>query len=43
MLGGTTKGLTISCDGKTICSIAKMKNYESPLHIISAHVGRNLG
>jgi len=38
MLGGTTQGLTISCDGKTIRCTAKMENYESPLHIISAHV-----
>ena len=38
MLPGGTKGLTISCDGKTIRSTAKMDKYQSPLHIISAHV-----
>jgi len=38
MLGGTTKGLIISCDGKTIRSTVKMQNYESPLYIISTHV-----
>lgn len=30
--------LTISFDGKTICSTGKMEKYESPLHIISAQV-----
>ena len=38
MLPGGTKGLTISCDGKTIRSTAKMDKYQSPLHIISAHI-----
>lgn len=32
------KKLTISLDGKTICSTTKMENIESPLHIISAQV-----
>jgi len=30
--------LTISLDGKTICSTMKMESFESPLHIISAQV-----
>ena len=30
--------MTISPDGKTICSTIKMDNIESPLHIISAQV-----
>ena len=30
--------LTISMDGKTICSTGKMKSYDSPLHIISAQL-----
>jgi len=38
MLSGSSQGLTISYDGKTIRSTAKMDKYESPLHIISAHV-----
>jgi predicted transposase YbfD/YdcC len=32
------KGATISFDGKTIRSTGKMEWYESPLHIISAHL-----
>ena len=36
------KGLTISFDGKTICSTEKMAQYTSPLHIVSAHIA-NLG
>jgi predicted transposase YbfD/YdcC len=31
-------GLTLSFDGKTIRSTEKMKKYESPLHIVSAHI-----
>lgn len=30
--------LTISFDGKTVRSTAKMESYESPLHIVSAHL-----
>lgn len=30
--------LTISLDGKTVCSTAKMSSYESPLHIVSAQL-----
>jgi len=30
--------MTISFDGKTVCSTGKMDAYDSPLHIISAHV-----
>ena len=32
------KGFTLSFDGKTIRSTGKMDSYESPLHIISAHL-----
>ena len=32
------KDMTISLDGKTICSTIKMEKIESPLHIISAQV-----
>ena len=32
------KGLTLSFDGKTIRSTGKMDKYDSPLHIVSAHV-----
>ena len=34
----STKGLTLSFDGKTIRSTGKMEKYDSPLHIVSAHV-----
>ncbi len=33
------KAHTVSLDGKTICSTEKMKNYSSPLHIVSAQLG----
>lgn len=33
-----TKGLTLSFDGKTIRSTGKMEKYNSPLHIVSAHI-----
>jgi len=32
------KAMTISFDGKTVCSTGKMDAYDSPLHIISAHL-----
>jgi predicted transposase YbfD/YdcC len=32
------EGMTISFDGKTIRSTGKMDKYESPLHIVSAHL-----
>ncbi len=32
------KGLTVSLDGKTICSTGKMERYENPLHIVSAQI-----
>jgi len=32
------EGLTISFDGKTIRSTGKMDSYESPMHIVSAHL-----
>ena len=33
------KSLTIAIDGKEIRSTGKMKKYDSPLHIVSAHIG----
>jgi len=30
--------MTITFDGKTVCSTGKMDKYDSPLHIISAHL-----
>ena len=33
------KSLTIAVDGKEIRSTEKMKTYDSPLHIVSAHIG----
>jgi len=38
MLPEFLDGLTISFDGKTICSTGKMGEYEKPLHILSAHL-----
>ena len=35
---GTAKGFTLSFDGKTIRSTGKMDSYDTPLHIISAHL-----
>jgi len=31
-------GMTISFDGKSICSTGKMSNYDKPLHILSAYL-----
>jgi len=31
-------GSTLSLDGKTVCSTAKMKRYKNPLHIVSAQL-----
>jgi predicted transposase YbfD/YdcC len=39
LVPGGAGGLTISFDGKTIRSTGKMDSYDSPLHIISAHLG----
>jgi predicted transposase YbfD/YdcC len=39
MLVESLSGLTISFDGKTIRSTAKMDSYDNPLHIISAQIG----
>ncbi len=39
MLPQDRENLTLSLDGKTICSTGKMECYESPLHIVSAQVG----
>jgi predicted transposase YbfD/YdcC len=38
LLPENMKGQTISFDGKTVCSTAKMERYENPLHIVSAQV-----
>lgn len=38
--------ITVSCDGKTICSTARMSKYDSPLHIVTAYaseIGMVLG
>lgn len=37
---GNVKNLTLSLDGKTVCSTAKMKKYENPLHIVSAQIAQ---
>jgi len=34
------KNLTVSLDGKTICSTGKMDRYEVPLHIVSAQIAQ---
>jgi len=34
------KDLTISFDGKTVCSTSKLSGYEKPLHIVSAHIAQ---
>lgn len=38
ILPDTLEGMTVSIDGKTICSTERMENFTSPLHIVSAHV-----
>jgi predicted transposase YbfD/YdcC len=38
LLPDEKKGLTLSFDGKTICSTEKMESYESALHVVSAHI-----
>jgi len=38
LLPESLKDMTISFDGKTICSTSKMSAYENPLHILSAHL-----
>jgi predicted transposase YbfD/YdcC len=38
MLAEEGRMMTLSFDGKTICSTATMDHYESPLHIISAQI-----
>jgi predicted transposase YbfD/YdcC len=35
---GDISGGTLSFDGKTVCSTAKMKNYKNPLHIVNAQL-----
>lgn len=35
-----TSGLTLSFDGKTVCSTAKMEKYKKPLHIVSAQIAQ---
>jgi predicted transposase YbfD/YdcC len=34
-------GKTLSFDGKTVCSTAKMKAYKNPLHIVSAQIAQH--
>lgn len=34
----TLADFTISFDGKTVCSTGKMEKYNSPMHIVSAHI-----
>jgi predicted transposase YbfD/YdcC len=38
LLPETMKDQTVSFDGKTVCSTAKMDKYENPLHIVSAQI-----
>jgi predicted transposase YbfD/YdcC len=38
LLPESKKGLTLSVDGKTVRSTEKMDSYESPMHIVSAHI-----
>lgn len=38
LLPKVIKDLTISFDGKTICSTGRMNNYDKPLHILSAYL-----
>jgi predicted transposase YbfD/YdcC len=39
MIVESLSGLTVSFDGKTVRSTAKMDSYDNPLHIISAQIG----
>jgi predicted transposase YbfD/YdcC len=39
LLPESAKGLTLSCDGKTIRSTGRMDSHASAMHIVSAHVG----
>lgn len=38
MLPEDHKGVSLSLDGKTICSAGKMSSYENPLHIANAQL-----
>lgn len=38
LLPESKEGLTLSVDGKTVRSTEKMDSYESPMHIVSAHI-----
>ena len=38
MLPETLEGYTVSIDGKTVRSTGHMSKYDSPLHIVSAHI-----
>jgi predicted transposase YbfD/YdcC len=38
LLPEVLKDLTISFDGKTVCSTGQMREYDKPLHILSAHL-----
>lgn len=37
-LPGKMEGMTISLDGKNVCSTGHMDSYESPLYIVSAQI-----
>ena len=38
LLPDNKRGLTLSVDGKTVCSTEHMGKYKSPMHIVSAHI-----
>jgi predicted transposase YbfD/YdcC len=38
LLPAKMEGQTVSIDGKTVCSTARMERYENPLHIVSAQL-----
>ena len=38
LVGGSVSGKTLALDGKTVRSTGKRKNYERPLHIVSAQL-----
>ncbi len=38
LLPNSKRGLTLSVDGKTVCSTGHMGKYKSPMHIVSAHI-----
>jgi predicted transposase YbfD/YdcC len=38
LLPKSLEGMTMSFDGKTVCSTGKMSEYDKPLHILSCHL-----